>query len=489
MKTKPMAHQSEGLNRMAAEPLGLARPLDRFALGAEQGTGKTWMLLADAERAYADGRIDGMLVIAPRGVHVNWVRREIPAHVSTPVLAEFWLSGCGKRHRERIERLFRLDGDKLAVLAINVDALITKDGFALAMRFVRELRCMIVVDESQKIKNPASMRSKRAYELRDYAVMRRIASGTLVDDKPLDLFGQYEFLAPGLLGTRSYRAFVAEYAQTLPSHHPLVQEAARRAGGRVPQIIARDEAGRPIYRNLSKLSALMRPHTFRVLKSDCLDLPPKIYQTHYFELNASQRRLYDAVAAQRRFVREDGTIDIYVPMTTLTKLRQITSGFILAGDDVVRLSDECQPRLAALRELIEDCEGKVIVWASFVEEIKQVQAALEPFGRVVTYFGETSSSDREAAIDDFQNGDARFFVANPAAGGTGLTLTAASTVIYYSCDTRLGQRQQSEDRAHRIGTTKPVVYVDIVARDTIDEVMAAQFQAKESVAAEIMDAL
>lgn len=472
MKTKPMAHQVTGVERLTAAP-------DYYALGAEQGTGKTWMLLADAERQYRAGRIDGVFVIAPNGVHVNWIKREIPLHLEVPHVAAFWISGAPAKHAKALERLLKMSESALVICAMNIDAINTKGGYDYAQRFLKRYRSMVIVDESQRIKNPSAKRTKRVLDL-EPIVSRRISSGTLVSNSPLDLFSQYEFLHPGLLGTRSYRAFVAEYAELLPPGHPLVQHVARRG---TPQIVRRDKDGNPMYRNTDKLSRLIEPHTYRITKDECLDLPPKIYQTHYFDLSAAQMRTYDAVRRDMRYDRPDGDIDVFTALTLINKLRQITSGFIIVDGEPTELK-ESGPRLAALKELVEDAQEPIIIWATFREELRRIA---EAFPGCVQYHGGTSAADRERAVDDFQSGRANIFVANPAAAGTGLTLHSARTVIYYSCSFSLEERLQSEDRAHRIGTRHPVLYIDMVARDTIDERIAAALQAKAGVAAEILD--
>lgn len=478
MKTEPMKHQTTGLQRLAAAP-------EYYALGAEQGTGKTWMLLADAERQFTSGRITGVLIIAPKGVHVNWVRREIPRHLSAPHRAEFWLSGAGKRHTRRLERLLSTEPGTLAIAAMNVDAVNTKGGHDYALRFLRLFRTMLIVDESQRIKNPAAKRTRKVLGLGELARSRRIASGTLVANSPLDLFSQYEFLASGLLGTTSFRAFTAEYAELLPANSPLLQNIKAKGRRGTPQIVKRDKNGAPVFRNLDKLQRLIAPHTFRVLKKDCLDLPEKVYQTHYFDLTPAQRRVYERVREDMRWEREDGAIDTFTALTLINKLRQVTSGFILVDGAAAQLR-EAGPRLEALKELMKDLSGQVIVWASFREELRQIARELHHWG-VVSYHGGTSAAEREEAIEAFQSGRARVFVGNPAAAGVGLTLTAATTAIYYSCSFSLEERSQSEDRCHRIGTHAPVVYIDLVARDTIDERIAAALQAKAGVAQEILN--
>ena len=480
MKTKPLAHQLTGCELLANHP-------DFFALGAEQGTGKTWMLIADAEYQFEQGWIDAVLVIAPKGVHTNWVLRELPRHASVPIDSTFWLSGAGVKHSRSLQRQIACpEKDSLHFHAMNVDAVNTKGGFDHVKAFIKKFRTVVIVDESQRIKNPAALRTKRIIELGRLAASRRIASGTMVSNSPLDLFSQFDFLRSGLLGTTSYRAFVSEYAVLLPPGSPLVQDIIRRTGARgCPQVIARDRNGMPQFRNIEKLRSMMAPNMFRVTKEECLDLPEKIYQTVFFELEPEQRAAYDIVKKERHWERDDGELDAFSALTVINKLRQITSGFILVDGVPMELRN-AKPRIAALHEVIEDSPGQIIVWASFREELRIIEDELKHLG-VVSYHGGTSTADREHAVDAFQKGEARIFLGNPAAAGTGLTLTAAETVVYYSSSFSLEERKQSEDRAHRIGTKHNVRYVDLVARNTIDERIALALQAKESLAYEILN--
>lgn len=476
MKTKPFTHQVTGVELLKDNPR-------HYALGCEQGTGKSWMVLADAEYQFGGGDIDGLLIIAPNGVAANWILREIPTHLEVPHVARYWVSGAGVRFTRNLNKVLKAEKDELAIFAINIDAVNTKKGFEFCRDFLKKYRCMMVVDESQRIKTPSAKRTKRVHVLGEFAKSKRIASGTLVANSPIDLFSQFHFLAPNLLGTTSYRSFVAEFSQLLPPHNPLVQNIRARAPYSNPQIVERDINGNPIYRNLRKLAALMSPHTYRVTKEECLDLPEKIYQTHFFRLTPPQRKLYDTMAQEMRYMRDDGQVDIFTALTMISKLQQVTSGFIMVDGEATELP-ESGPRIKALEDLMEDIEGSVIIWARFRAEIKQIAAL---FPEAVTYYGDTSRKEREEAVNNFQNKTARIFIANPAAGGTGLTLTAAQTVIYYSCSFSLEHRVQSEDRCHRIGTRHPVVYIDMVAQDTVDERVANALQTKQATAKEIME--
>jgi SNF2 family DNA or RNA helicase len=488
MKLKLMPHQITALEKMSGK--------EAFALFMEQGTGKTATLTADAELEFSSGNIDAVLVVAPKGVHISWVKRELPKTLSVPYRAAYYLSGNAKAKRE-VEKLFdsRYNGEtpELKVLTVNYDALITKEGWATVLRFLRANGNVYgILDESTRIKNPTSKRTGRCMMMQHQLSKRRIATGTPVADSPIAVFQQMEFIESGLLGTTSYRAFVSEYAELVPDDGHLmrhIQQRQMQEGGaaarfKKPQILARDDSGRPIWRNLDKLHRLLEPHSFRALKKDCLALPPKIYETVYFEMDKQHQRLYDQTKRELRIIVEEDLLT-FNKLTILTKLQQITSGFIKVGDEHADLDNK--QRISTLLDVVEDAPGQAVIWAKFRKEIDMIAVALREAGHeVVEYHGGTSNKDREYAIDSFQDGRTRFFVGHQKAAGIGLTLTAANTVIYYSNDYSAEERQQSEDRAHRIGTIKPVTYIDIVALDTIDERIAEILQSKNEVAKLIM---
>jgi len=527
VKTTPMEHQKEGRKRLRKNSIF-------YALAAEQGTGKTWMILDDAEYQFKKGLINALLVIAPKGVHTNWIKREIPAHLSVECRMQAWRAGCGKREMATMKKLLAPAPEGvLSVAAMNIDALNTKLGRDFMLKFLRAHRCMLVVDESSRIKSLSSGRTKKAIDLSKWAVSRRIASGTMMPNGPQDLFAQFEFLAPKkkLLGTSSYRAFVAEYTEVEPDNHYLMRHIIKRQIGAAkfailereyaidrvlndtletretlmafiirrmqekqkwwqpPQLAKKDSAGAPIYKNIEKLKTIIAPYTFRVLKKDCLDLPPKIYQTYDFELPKSQVAVYKEAETKLRYERDSGELDTFTALTKIIKLRQIVSGFIMLDGEATTLMED-NPRMKLFLDLVEDLDGQFIVWATFREELAQIAAALKRMDiTVVQYHGGVSTKDREEAVDSFQAGKARAFVGQPQSGGIGLTLTAATTAIYYSNDYNSETRLQSEDRCHRIGTTRPVVYIDIVAADTIDERIIAALHRKEETAKMVLNYL
>lgn len=520
-KTKPMAHQLEAFNQMEGR--------DAFALLMEQGTGKTKVVIDDVARVWGQGKIEALLVLAPNGVHTKWITIEIPKHLPDwcPYVGAFYSAGASKRHQDTIEALFdqtkESDIKPLRILAMNYDAVNTADGKELLKRFTLCFKCYCTLDESQRIKNPGALRTKEITKMRRRFPIKRIMTGTPSTRAPFDIFAQFHFLDETILRTSSYVAFKSEYAEMLPEDHWLVQKIKKSGGKswtkkdgspnrRIPQIEARDEDGRPIYRNLEKLNRLIAPHSFRVLKKDCVDLPEKIYDKLPFELTPRQRQVYNSMEATRRaeigdFIDEivksarrmgisdeQAIIDareliVQNKISAYAKLQQITCGYLKLEDgEVIRMFKKVMdnPRNQVLMESVEDAaDGGIIFWAPHRDKIEQIIECLQEgydANQILRYDGTVSKKDRMQAVDDFQSGAKRFFVGNPQSGGTGLTLNYAETVYYYSDSFDLEPRIQSEDRCHRIGQTKHVRYYDLVAMDTIDEIIADSQQMKKAIA-------
>ena len=493
MKTEGMDHQIQALARLDGKR--------NFGLFMEQGTGKTWTTLADAERCYQGNKIDALFVVAPNGVHTNWTRREVPTHLSVDTICYAWRGEPKtKKAKADFDKLYSnhypLGEAPLRIFTMNIEAINTPKGYAAAEEFLRSFRCMMVVDESTRIKNPDAKRTEKVIDLGKLAIARRILTGPPLTKAPTDLFSQFDFLKPGLLGTTSYRAYVSEYAVLLDNAHPLKQAMIRKnPKAAFAQVVETDKNGVKQWKNLDKLSHMIAPHTFRVRKEDCLDLPPKVYKRVYFELEPSQRKVYEKLKEDYHYVHLGEEDMSFQAIAARTKLKQVTSGFIhVRGsafpiDQHGPLADpKDNPRMAAFKSLIEDFDGQFIVWAMFEEEINQVLAALAEAGiTACSYYGATKKDDREKAIDDFQAGRVQAFVGHAQAAGIGLTLTAASTAIYYSCSYDNELRMQSEDRCHRIGTKHTVTYYDLIAEDTIDEDVMNSLAVKNALAAYVID--
>jgi SNF2 family DNA or RNA helicase len=516
-KTTPMAHQLRGFDLLEGKAA--------FALLMEQGTGKTKVAIDDAARCWGEGKIDAMLVLAPNGVHTKWVTIELPKHMPDwcPYVAAYFSAGATKKHLATIEKLFERtpNGDPrpMRVLTMNYEALATVEGIKLLDRFTNTFNAYGVVDESQRIKNPKAVRTDAVLKRRRRFPVRRILSGTPVTKAPFDIFSQFYFLDPTILRTDSYTAFKTEYAEMLPPNHYLVKKLQRGAwqkkdgspSKRVPQIIARDEAGLPQYRNLEKLQRLISKHSYRVLKKDCLDLPEKIYDSLPFDMTPRQAEVYHRMERERRaelmnvidslwkegkragMSQEEALMvgrELIVAnkLSAMAKLQQITCGYLKLEDgEVVRMFKKVMdnPRNQVLMQSVEDCEGSAIFWAPHRDKIDQIIECLREGyedEKIYRYDGAVSKKDRMQYVDDFMEGKGRFMVVNPASGATGQTWTIAETAYYYSNSFDLEHRIQSEDRNHRIGTTGHVRYFDLEAIGTIDRKIVESNQAKKAIA-------
>lgn len=487
-KTKPYRHQLECLNKFGRKQV--------FALLAEMGTGKTWIVINNIADLWSSHDCDAVLIFAPNGVHTNWTRLELPKHMPDWVRyrAAPWVASGSKKEKEAVESLYdNSDSSELRIMTMNWEALQHKSGVQAAERFAMcSRRLMIVLDESDAAKNPTTARVKALMKLKKFSHWRRIMTGTPINNAPFDAFSQFTFLDDTILGTTSFFAFKAEYAEMLQEGNPLLDSIKKRSGGRfTPQVVARGPGGRPKYRNLDKLSKLIAPHSFRVLKSECLDLPDKIYKTMVFSMTKEQIEIYKKAEDECRLVFENEETP-FNKLVAVTKLAQITSGYYIhpMSEEPVRIPGD-NPKLDLLidrvNKIVESGE-KVIVWARYRVEIEDIVARLNAEGhKSVQYHGGVKKGDRTDAIEQFERGDATVFVGNQQAGGTGITLVAASYVIYFSNNFSLRDRLQSEDRAHRIGQTKSVTYINIAAKGTIDEVVIRALSSKKDVADTIID--
>lgn len=477
MKTEPFAHQLHDVAHGARHTA--------FADLSEQGTGKTWTLLAEAEWWFARKEITRLLVVAPRGVHDNWIE-QCELHLEIPWRGVAWRSGSKPICRSVTQLCDPqlAEGSSLKILTINYEALLGNAGFAAAECFLTMGDAACVFDESHYIKEPTAARTKRCIQLARLAKKRRIATGTPISKAPADFWSQFACLGTGLLRFSSREAMMRRYAHLLPANHPLVRHVMARTNAKRPPMIVDKERGS--WKNLEELNAIVAPHSRRNRKRDCLDLPDKLYQVVRFDLSPAQQRAYEAIAAAEQLPDHDAELLLEPAVVITTKLRQITSGFILDEHGMV-LRIEATEKLAALRILLEGRSGPVIVWAHFREEIRIIADALQQWGLTwVEYHGGVPSADRIAGRRSFSAGEVDVFLGTPAAGGTGLTLTIAEAAIYFSNSFNPIHRSQSEDRCHRIGTRHPVTYYDLVARGTIDERVLRALHADNRLAAQLL---
>lgn len=466
-KTKPMEHQLKALN--------VGGTSEYFAYLMEMGTGKSKVLIDNIALLFRNNEIGAAMYFAPKGAYRDFSDLQIGFHLpdDIPRIILTWSNPLPKDWDYQVKQAFSAK-NTLVILVMNIEALAYDKGESFAMEFVSKVpgQVLMAIDESTCIKNHKAARSKTAIKLGKLCKYRRILSGSPVTRSPMDMFGQGIFLHPKALGVTSYFAYRARYAVT---------REQRLTGGRsIPIIVG--------YQRLDELKEIVQRFSFRVLKKDCLDLPEKIYQYREVEMSKEQRQVYNQLAKEGvADLGEKGVVTAVGALALLTRLHQVTCGH-LRNDDGTYI-DIPNTRLSALMELLEETSGKVIIWATYVPDILKIkQAIIKEYGEnsVVDYYGGTSDADRVSAKADFQNSSAvRFFIGNPSTGRYSLTLTEASTVIYFSNSYDLEHRIQSEDRAHRIGQTKNVTYIDLVIRKTMDEVIYKSLKMKINIAAEI----
>ena len=317
---------------------------------------------------------------------------------------------------------------------------------------------MLVVDESSRIKRPGAKRTKIITKFGKQADFKRIMTGTPVTKGAEDVYSQFKFLDPQILGYDSFYSFKAQYCIM--------------GGFENRQVVS--------YQNIDELTRNIDGHSFRVLKKDCLDLPSKIYQRHYVEMTPEQSKLYQNM--KKSFVAElDGeTIDAPEAITRLLRLQQILCGWFPSDEGIQPINDK-NPRIEALKEILSNIDSKVIIWARFKADLRAIERALGELA--VSYHGDVTTDARELAVDRFQNDPKiKYFIGQPQSGGIGLTLTAAEYAIYYSNSFDLEQRMQSEDRCHRIGTKNNVTYIDIEARGSVDTKIIKALRNKKNIA-------
>ena len=465
-KTKPYAHQLTALEKSWDKT--------EYGYFMEMGTGKSKVLVDNMAMLYDKGRINGALIIAPKGVYNNWFTQEIPTHLVSHIQPTMvlWTASTSKTKDKEYQSLFEI-GHDLHILIMNVEALSTKKGLDFATKFMSCHKTMLAVDESTTIKNPTAKRTKSILQLGKQAEYRRILTGSPVTKSPLDLYTQCAFLDEFLLGFNSFYAFRNRYAHMVEKNF----------GGRRVQLISS-------YQRLDELSENIKGFSYRVLKEDCLDLPEKIYTRREIELTEEQSKAYATMKSAALALLKGKMATAPHVLTQMMRLHQITCGHLKNDDGTTtKLKNN---RMKELLSLLEEVEGKVIIWANYIYDIENIVETInEVYGEdsIVQYYGAVKSEDRQEAITKFQdpNSKVRFFVGNPQTAGYGITLTAASNVVYYSNGYDLEKRLQSEDRAHRIGQKKSVTYVDLIAPKTVDEKIVKALRKKMNIANEIMD--
>ena len=460
-KTKPYAHQEEALQRSYDKK--------NFAYFMEMGCGKSKVLIDNIYWLYQNKHIDTAIIVAPKGVYMNWKNSELPIHLPDDIDADIYLWKATPTRNEKKKLAESVTKrDKFRILLMNVESFVTKKAPMFLESFTHRSEFLLAIDESTTIKNIKAKRTKAIVKFGETAKYKRILTGSPITQSPLDLYSQCAFLNKRLLGYDSYWSFQGRFA---------VVRQQRMGNHSFNQVVG--------YKNLEELTQKLKIFAHRTTKKEALDLPEKIYTTRQVELTSTQQEHYHSMKKTSVIFLEEGEM-VTAPevMTRLLRLQQLLCGYLVSDDgETVELANN---RIKVMMEVIEEMTGKVIIWSRFRHDIKKIKSELIKAygsGSVVTYYGDTTQEDRDSAIHNFQtNPETRFFVSNAQTGGRGITLTAASNVIYYSNDFNLESRKQSEDRCHRIGQHKPVLYVDLVCPNTVDVHIVKSLVEKDKIA-------
>jgi SNF2 family DNA or RNA helicase len=465
-KTKPYQHQYDAFMKSKDEP--------GYALFMEQGTGKSKVIIDNIAYLYRKGSISTVVIAAPKGVYRNWYASEYETHMPEDVKQftdiHIWSPLETKTNVDKLIKFLNRT-HKLRFFIINIEALSTDKGKNYLERFLGTGDSFFCIDESTTIKHRTARRTKAVLKLGKLAKYRRILTGTPVTHGPLDLWSQINFLDEYIFQS-SFYAYRNAYC---------VLRRRRTSTHSFDEIIS--------YQNLDELQETLKPYSFRVTKEECLDLPSKIRLKREIELTREQKLMYHTLRKRAILeLEQEKLVTAPLIITRLLRLQQILCGFVKYDDGTEEIIKGANPRLDELVDVLEETQGSVIIWATYRRTIQLIYDTLaKKYGasNVATYYGETESEMRQEIVTKFQAGEIKYFVGQPRTGGYGLTLTQAKTVIYFNNTYDMEVRLQSEDRAHRIGQTDKVTYIDFVCPGTIDEKILLALSNKKKLADQI----
>jgi SNF2 family DNA or RNA helicase len=432
-----MAHQRDGIDFLVGSRAGL--------LAFEQGLGKTLVAIDAFRRLWAAREVEQLLVICPNSLKRNWVSE---LKKFAPELTVEIAEGSPRLRRQIFAR------SKTHVVITSYET--ARSEVTAIIALVQRRLTALVLDESHAAKNWRSQTSSAARHIAPHCVCRWLLSGTPVTNTASDLYTQVEIIAPGkkVLGSLESFLDVAE-------------------------------------RDPESLRGLVDRLILRRTKDQCLDLPEKIFTDVRIDLPSWQRELYDDMRTQMVCEIQAMSGEQYQAFAT-TALSQLTRLLQIASNPALVLpSTEGTPgKFEALDGILADIFSipgrKVILWSNYVKTIRSLLERFGSYGTVAIY-GETPNSDRQDIAQKFQtDASTRLLIANPAAAGSGFTLTAATYSIYETLSWRYDHYAQSQDRNHRIGQSKAVNYIRVLAADTIEEAVIQALERKSAVARSLL---
>lgn len=440
-----------------------------FGLLFEMGCGKTLTAIAVAGAGYQMGKVKRVLIVAPTSVCAVWPQ-EFQNYAAFPYTVRTLLGTKTQRLKE-LNELVKFPYPRLKAAVINYES-VWRDGIYEALKeYDADL---IIADESQRIKTHDAEQSKALHRLGDQARYKMILSGTPVQNEAIDIFSQYRFLDPTIFGSNFY-AFRGRYCVM--------------GGFNKKQVVQ--------YRDLDELIKKEHSIAYRVTKEEALDLPEQTFENRYVTLSKKERDLYDQLRKDSvAELSNGGKITATTVLTKLLRLQQFTGGFLME-DGAGKPQLVSSGKLDALSDIIHDyvMEGKkkLVIFARFLSEIHEIEALCQKMlgkagMKAVSIYGEIKKEDRGAIVREFQTDPKTMvFIGQIDTAGTGITLTAADTCVFYSVNFNYATYSQSLSRIHRIGQHHPCTYIHLVAEKTVDESILNSLAKKEDLAKTVVD--
>lgn len=439
-----------------------------FGLLFEMGCGKTLTAIAIAGAAYAAGKIERLLVVAPTSVVAVWPK-ELQEYAEFKYTCRTLLGDKTSRLKQ-LSDLEKFPFKALKVAVINYESTWRDGIFEALQEFDAD---MIIADESQRIKTHDAAQSKAMHQLGDQARYKLILSGTPVQNNAIDIYSQYRFLDPTVFGKNFYQ-FRNRYAIM--------------GGFNKKQIIG--------YKDLDGLIKKEHSIAFRITKEEAIDLPEQTFETRHITMDKKERELYDRIRRDSYAELDSGgQITATTVLTKLLRLQQLTGGF-LVKDDSARPELVSRSKLDALADIIQDyvvgTGKKLVIFARFIPEVKAIielaKKELPSGKKAVAIYGDIKKEDRGAIVKQFQEDpNTVLFIGQIDTAGTGITLTAADTCVYYSKNFNYATYSQSLSRIHRIGQRNTCTYIDLVVEKTVDEMISKALAKKEDMAKTVVD--
>lgn len=481
-KREPRKHQMLALNR--------GYGAKAFALFMDMQTGKSKTSIDMTVAHRMEGHITGVLILTKLSLRQNWKGHfekdcPIPYSMHLPFT-----------DREREFDAWLAKPHDFKVMVVGWESLSAGKMIEFCRRFMAYKGRAIIGDETTFITGHKAQRSEFAVELAHMAEYRYALTGTPALEGPMNLYMQFEFLDPDIIGIGDFYAFRNQYAMMGGYMRPV-----GNAGKKIPTKIIG-------YQNLDELMNLIAPHAFQITKAEAYDLPPKRYQVRTVEITPKQREMYRKVKSEGVLQLKGGEEHVLQNILEVAlRLHQVTGGYgvmpreerywgrdpktkepiekVRMKYDPYRLMDPTDnPKIRELNDVIVEAKHKQgIIWAVYRHEIEDIVALMRKSGlKVGELHGGVPERERQPQVDAFERGDVQWIVGNASTGGMGYTMMASEVNIFYNNTFKAIDRVQGEDRAYGDGQTKSGIWIDIVAEKTVDVLIMKALEAKQDLA-------